>query len=136
MKTQFSLQVERECRAVALALFRYLDDHDAAAAAGLFNSTATWERQGRVLRGPSEIKEALAQRPATRRTAHVITNETVTPMGANLTQVRYLLSAYESIVGENSLRLVGIRSCTDELIFESGKWYIASKRSKKLLPAE
>jgi hypothetical protein len=35
---------------------------------------ASWHRQGKVLRGPAAVLEALGERPATMRIRHVITN--------------------------------------------------------------
>lgn len=136
MDTQDRLLAQQACLDVVITLFRCLDARDHAGASTLFATDGTWDRQGQTLCGPDQIQQALDRRQAGRHTAHVITNAIVTIKDEVQAQVSFLLTAYETSTTSNEARLAGIRSCVDELIYESAQWRIRARRSKKLLPPE
>src|SRR5690554_5997052 len=59
--------------------FRFLDEQDYEALAGLLSEDAVWVRLNRPLNGPKEVLAALSQRDPARATCHILTNFTIDP---------------------------------------------------------
>ncbi|HBP28182.1 hypothetical protein CAP48_18325 [Advenella sp. S44] len=64
----------KQCENQVLLFFRHLDERRYDALAALLAPDAIWRRQGKVLKGPQQVQQALQQRSATMRIAHIITN--------------------------------------------------------------
>lgn len=60
------------CQQAVLRLYAALDASDYAAVTAAIAPEGVWHRQGRALRGPTEVRAALAERPAGRVTAHLV----------------------------------------------------------------
>ncbi|MGE0799162.1 MAG: nuclear transport factor 2 family protein [Lautropia sp.] len=60
----------------------------------LMEPEAVWHRQGKVLRGHAQVLAALAERPATMRIRHVITNVFVADAGPDTADVVAYMTAY------------------------------------------
>lgn len=66
--------MEREATTVVHRFFRHLDDGDYGALAALMAPEGVWHRQGKMLRGPTMVLEAMKARPAGVTTRHLVTN--------------------------------------------------------------
>ncbi|MBV7486704.1 nuclear transport factor 2 family protein [Bordetella sp. BOR01] len=128
--------------ACVLKFFYALDVRDHEAAAAMMAPDGIWHRQGVALKGQAAILEALARRPANRRTCHIITNFRILQAGLKHAEAAFYLTAYEGTLaaeagnGSEGLRLLAIRDCRDSLTLTPGGWRIAEKRSNRHLPPE
>jgi hypothetical protein len=86
--------IEADCSRVLLRLFLALDERRYDDVAASFLESGVWHRKGSALRGPDEVREAMAARPATSRVRHVITNIVVTPRQPEGADFILYLSAY------------------------------------------
>jgi hypothetical protein len=75
-------------------LFVGLDTNVYSEAAACFSADGVWHRQGKILQGKTQILAALEQRPAGRKTLHVVTNMIAKSSGINTADVSYYLLAY------------------------------------------
>lgn len=64
----------KQCENQVMLFFRHLDERSYSALAAVLTPDAIWRRQGKVLRGPQQVQQALQQRSPTMRIAHIITN--------------------------------------------------------------
>src|SRR3546814_14073473 len=62
------------CLACVLKFFYALDIRDHETAASMLAPEGVWHRQGVALQGRAAVLEALAPRPESRRTCHIITH--------------------------------------------------------------
>jgi hypothetical protein len=83
-------QIER----IVYSFFRYLDDQQYDDLVALFAPDGVWHRAGKALRGPQEIKEAMAQRPVGFTTRHLITNVVVDPVDDNEVVASYYMTVF------------------------------------------
>jgi SnoaL-like protein len=113
-------------------LFRALDEKDDALVGSLFASQGTWQRQGRLLTGPSEVAAALAERELDRNTIHVISNVQVAAASDGTLICVYYLTAYIGN-GGTPMALGAILDCRDEMISTSLGLRIIAKTSRRLL---
>ncbi|HVV92492.1 MAG TPA: nuclear transport factor 2 family protein [Hyphomicrobiales bacterium] len=86
--------IEADCSRVLLRLFLALDERRYDDVAASFLENGMWHRRGQALSGPGEVRRAMAERPATARVRHVITNLVVTPRGPDVADFILYLSAY------------------------------------------
>lgn len=123
-----------------LRFFYALDVRDHEGAAAMMAPDGIWHRQGVALKGRAAVLDALAKRPANRRTCHIITNFRVLASGAQHAEVAFYLTAYEGQLaaeaGNEGLRLLAIRDCRDSLTLTPDGWRIAEKCSRRHLPPE
>lgn len=66
--------VEHEAARVLLRFFHNLDSRQYDALSALMASDGVWNRQGKALRGPAMVLEAMRARPKNATTHHVVTN--------------------------------------------------------------
>ncbi|OZI18159.1 hypothetical protein CAL18_13735 [Bordetella genomosp. 7] len=131
--------VKADCEAVVLAFFHALDQRRHEDVAALMAEDGVWMRQGKALRGPREVLQALHARPAGRATCHVITNLRLLSASAGRAELGYYLTAYESVAQDGTAgapRLVAIRDCRDTLVQTPQGWRLADKQSRRHLPPE
>ena len=114
-----------------IGFFRALDRRDDEAAGKAFAIDGIWHRQGVALRGPAEISEVLAARPADRRSVHVVTNFAVTPTAEGGYVARYYLTGYLAS-GDAPLAPSAILDCRDEIERIDGRLKIRLKTSELL----
>ncbi|RDK08115.1 nuclear transport factor 2 family protein [Cupriavidus lacunae] len=122
------------CVATVIDFFYFLDMRQHADAAALMAEQGTWTRGEELLRGPGEVLSALEQRPLNRTTCHVVTNLRVAHLSECSATIRFYMSAYVGVAGEEEMRLVSLRRCTDELVLADGAWKIGKKTSAQMLP--
>ncbi|MBO1110393.1 nuclear transport factor 2 family protein [Bordetella petrii] len=131
--------IKAACEAVVLAFFHALDTRRHEAVAALMAADGVWQRQGKALRGPQAVLQALDARPAGRTTCHVITNVRLLEAAADRASLGYFLTAYESVAQDGAPgapRLVAIRDCRDALVRTPDGWRLADKQSRRHLPPE
>jgi hypothetical protein len=86
--------IEADCSRLLLRLFLALDEGRYDDVAASFLDSGVWNRKGSALRGPAEVRQAMAQRSPTTRVRHVITNVLVTPRRSDRADFILYLSAY------------------------------------------
>jgi hypothetical protein len=91
---QKKLAIEREAERVLLRFFHHLDGDEFEALAGLMAEDGVWHRQGKLLRGPGMVREAMAARPKGRRTRHLVTNLILDVVDERHVQAIYYLTAF------------------------------------------
>ena len=80
--------------------FRHLDDRDYDRASALFGEDGCWVRLGARLTGARAIKAALADRPATLATRHVMSNViAAAEPGESEVRVRYYITVFDDESG-------------------------------------
>jgi hypothetical protein len=94
MLTEQKLAVEREAERVLVRFFHHLDTGEFEALVALMAEDGVWHRQGKVLRGPGMVREALAERPKGRRTRHLVTNLIVDAVDERHVQAIYYLTVF------------------------------------------
>ncbi|MCD0506283.1 nuclear transport factor 2 family protein [Bordetella petrii] len=127
------------CEAVILAFFHALDTRRHEEVAALMAEDGIWHRQGKALRGPGDVLQALQARPAGRSTCHIITNVRLLQSDGRQASLGYFLTAYESVArddGPGEVRLVAIRDCRDTLVRTPQGWRLSNKQSHRHLPPE
>ena len=82
------------CHDAIVRFFGALDDGRMDDVAGAMAEDGIWHRQGKALRGPGEVAQALAARPAGRVTAHLVQNVVVDLDDDRNARVRYLVLTY------------------------------------------
>jgi hypothetical protein len=78
--------IEWECLKLCNAFFHHMDHGDFEAMIGLFAPDGTFLRHGHLLRGHEELRTAMAVRPTSSTTIHLITN--FTPLEVEPTRVK------------------------------------------------
>jgi hypothetical protein len=125
------------CIAISLAFFRYLDTREHAAAAALFADDAEWRRPGGTLRGGAAILASLAERPADRSTAHLVSNIWAEEPVAGRVWVHFYLTLRERITAAGEPPVVrvnpGVLSGTDTYIQTAAGWRILTKETQPVL---
>ncbi len=87
------------CQQAVLRFYAALDASDYAAVAAAVAPEGVWHRQGRALRGPAEVRAALAERPAGRVTAHLVQNLVVDLADERNATARYMSLVYRHDAG-------------------------------------
>jgi ketosteroid isomerase-like protein len=124
--------IRQACADVASRFFRCLDRRQYDELASLFASGGTWVRQGAELRGRDAIVAALAQRPATLVTRHLLSNVWVDIESPETAHVHYDVSVYartEAGPPRHSQILSGV----DRFIRVGDAWRIDRKEAQPAL---
>lgn len=74
--------------------FLFLDERRYGDIAALMASDGVWHRQGKALRGPGDVMEALKLRPAGATTRHLITNVIVDVTGETSADATFYLAVF------------------------------------------
>jgi uncharacterized protein (TIGR02246 family) len=93
------LAAQLACERLLVRLFHCLDARDYEAVAACFTEDALWLRQGKELRGPTQVLEALQQRTATIHVHHLLTNIDVRLIGKNQAKSIAYMMVYRSDTG-------------------------------------
>lgn len=88
------LMVERAAERVIVKLWAALDSADFEGVAGSFADDGVWHRQGKQLAGPAGVRAAMAERPKSARTRHLITNALVDAVDENSAEMQFYLTVY------------------------------------------
>jgi SnoaL-like domain len=128
------------CQQAVLRFYAALDASDYAAVAAAIAPEGVWHRQGRALRGPAEVRAALAERPAGRVTAHLVQNLVVDLADERNGTARYMSLVYRHDAGagappEGPVPLgapLSIAAYADRLRREEGgAWLVVERRSRR-----
>jgi len=82
------------CQQAIHRFYLALDGGDFDTVAACMAEQGVWHRQGRALRGPAEVRQALADRPAGRTTAHLVQNLVIDLDGPHRAAARYMTLVY------------------------------------------
>ncbi len=138
MDTQLAqLLDERNAARVVVDFYAALDRGDSACCAACFTEDGVWVRDAGAVMGRTAIAQAVAKRPAGRRTAHTVMNlqfdADTNAEGEGSSTLRFLLVAYDATEDDAAAapfgRMAGIRQCTDTLQREGGAWRIRHRTS-------
>ncbi len=97
-----------QCLQLLHQFFHHLDQYRYESLIELFEPDATWHRQGAVLRGHDEIREALVKRSTTQRIRHVLSNTAVVAEEADSVWLSSYMTAYRFDNGVLPVGLVTI----------------------------
>ena len=129
------------CQQAVLRLYAALDASDYAAVAAAIAPEGVWHRQGRALRGPAEVRAALAERPAGRVTAHLVQNLVVDLADERNATARYMSLVYrhdaEAGAPQDGPAPLGaplsVAAYADRLRREEGgAWLVVERRSRRV----
>jgi hypothetical protein len=123
------------CRNQVMGFFRDLDENDYEGLTARMAPDGVWHRQGKVLAGREAVRQALAQRSATMRIHHLITNlladtvdDTRCVMRGYMLVVRH--DAGKPLAGPAPLSgIENIRTTHVELTRRDGTWLVARMRN-------
>lgn len=88
------LVVERAAERAIVELWAALDSNDYDDVANSFTDDGVWHRQGKQLAGPAGVRAAMAERPKSARTRHLITNALVNAVDENNATIQFYLTVY------------------------------------------
>lgn len=123
------------CTNQVMAFFRDLDESDYASLAQRLAPDGVWHRQGKVLRGRDEVRQALALRSPTQRIHHLIVNLAADACEPRRCALRgyMLVVRHDSgapLAGPAPLRgIENIRTTRVELERRDGQWLITLLRN-------
>lgn len=130
------------CQDAVIRFFRALDSGDFAAVAVGMAREGIWERQGKRLRGPTEVLAALKERPTGRVTAHLVLNLVVDLTDETQARAQYAMLAYrhQRAPGEGDGhvpldRPVAILDFDDRMTLEDGTWRVLHRASRRVFAA-
>jgi len=133
-------QAHADCTRITFEFFRSLDMRAHDQAVELFTANGVWERNGKQLKGHTEIADALAGRSSERTTFHAVCNPIVLIQGVSRVtraEVHFFLMAYEAVAGgKEIIPPAAIRRCVDVLEYDGERWRIAHKSSTRHMPGE
>ena len=126
------------CQQAVNRFYMGLDSSDMDAVAAAMATEGIWHRQGQALRGSDAVRQALAQRPAGRNTAHLVQNLVVhveSPSSARATYFTlvYRFDAAEPVAAPVPLGApLSISLNEDRLLRdEQGAWKFLEKQSQR-----
>lgn len=82
------------CQQAIHRFYAALDASDFDTVSAALADDGVWHRQGEALRGPAAVKQALAHRPAGRRTAHLVQNLVVDVIDPGQARVQFMTLVY------------------------------------------
>lgn len=88
------------CERLLVRLFHCLDARDYEGVAACFDDDSLWLRQGKELRGPAQVLEALQARSATIHVHHLLSNIDVRMTDANHAESIAYMTVYRSDTGK------------------------------------
>ena len=88
------LVVERAAERAIVKLWAALDSADFEGVASGFAEDGVWHRQGKQLVGPAGVRAAMADRPKSARTRHLITNALVEAVDDTNAEIQFYLTVY------------------------------------------
>jgi hypothetical protein len=129
------ITAERGAERTLIGLFAALDSNQFETVATSFAGDGVWHRQGKQLKGPSMVRDAMAERNKGARTRHVVTNILTAVIGENEADINFYMTVF-SHLGEadapppapmNVPNTVGLSRAT--LRREGGQWKITELKS-------
>jgi len=86
--------IEHDVEKVLLRFFHYLDGGDYDRLVALFAPDGVWHRQGKALRGPAAVREAMLARPPGIVTQHLASNVVVEAVNADYAEATLYLAVF------------------------------------------
>lgn len=129
----------KQCENQVMLFFRHLDERHYDALVALLAPDAVWHRQGKVLKGPTEVLAALMQRSATMKIAHIITNLVFDEYeSARCTMRAYMLVVRhepgKELCGPSPLEgIESIRSMHVKMKRDADRWLITEVNSEDII---
>lgn len=131
------------CRQAIHRFYAALDSGDFATVAAAVAPDGVWHRQGKALRGPGDVAQAMADRPAGRVTAHLVQNLVVELQDADTATARYntLVFRHDGEAGAPPPAPLGvplsIAAASDRLRRDpaTGAWLVVERRSARVFGA-
>ena len=130
-----------DCQQAVHSFYLSLDACDFKTVANLMASDGIWHRQGKELKGPLEVLQALSERPKGRVTAHMVQNLVVHIHNENQASASYLCLVYRCDLSQPSsepapMQPLSILRYDDTFVKNaSGQWLLKSKRSQRIFEA-
>lgn len=112
--------------------YEALDRSDYDTAVGVLHPTIEWMRLGTMLTGRDAVRGVLSERPADRRTVHVVDRPIIeaTEDGTGAT-VRYVLTVHAGAASDKPVPMTtAVLESQDRLILENGQWFVSGKSSR------
>lgn len=134
--------VFKACEQAISRFYARLDGLEAGPVGAMFAADGVWHRQGAVLRGGAAVDAALAQRPAGRRSAHLISNLFFNAQDDLQIRASYLLQVFRHDAGPEAdprdaapiaSSLLAITRTED--LYQcagNGEWMLLNKQSRPL----
>lgn len=135
MDSLAELVAARGAELVLVGLFAALDSNEFETVATSFAEAGVWHRQGKQLKGPAMVREAMAERNKGARTRHVVTNIMTKVTNDSDAEIGFYMTVF-SHLGEaealppapmNLPNTVGLSRAT--LRREGGQWKITELKS-------
>ncbi|VCU68250.1 SnoaL-like domain protein [Pigmentiphaga humi] len=127
------------CQQTIHRFYAALDASDFDTVAACMTGDGYWPRQGRELRGPEQVRAALADRPIGRTTAHLVQNLVVDVQGPGDAIARFMTLVYRvdlpaAAAGPAPLPAPLSISAHEEHLRRSGdgQWLIAKKSARRI----
>jgi hypothetical protein len=126
------------CQDAVIRFFAALDEGRMEDVAGTMADDGVWHRQGKTLRGPGAVSEALAARPAGRVTAHLVQNFVVDLEDAQTARVRYLVLTYRHDFPDVAAAVApltqpySIAAYDDRMRLDGARWRVLERRSRNI----
>ncbi len=90
------LLVERGVERAIAAMYHALDSSDFAYLETILTEDGVWHRQGKALKGPGMVRQAMKEREPGARTRHLVTNLIVDRATENEAEARYYMTAFRA----------------------------------------
>ncbi len=130
-----------DCQQAVHSFYLSLDACDFTTVANLMASDGIWHRQGKELKGPLEVLQALSERPKGRVTAHMVQNLVVNIHNESEASASYLCLVYRCDMKDPHtlpapMQPLSILRYEDTFVSNSsGQWLLRSKESKRIFEA-
>lgn len=131
--------VMKQCENQIMLFFRYLDECRYDALVALLAPDAIWRRQGKVLKGPQQVRQALQQRSQTMTIAHIITNLVFDDCDTRYCSIRGYMQVYRHESGEPIQRpcplrgVESIRNIQIRMMLVADGWQIAELSAEETI---
>ena len=130
-----------DCQQAVHYFYLSLDACDFKAVANLIASDGIWYRQGKELKGPTEVLQALNERPKGRVTAHMVQNLVVNVCNENQASASYMCLVYRCDLKQPStdpapMQPLSILRYEDTFVrAHSEQWLLKTKQSQRIFEA-
>ena len=130
-----------DCQQAVYTFYLSLDAGEIQTVASLVASEGVWQRQGKALKGPDEVLNALKERPHGRVTAHMVQNLVVNIHNESEASASYLCLVYRCDLKDPHtlpapMQPLSILRYEDTFVSNSsGQWLLRSKESKRIFEA-
>lgn len=122
-----------QCAQAISQFYQGLDLNDIDVLLNCVEPDTVWHRQGKMLTGVEEIRQALEARNAERVTFHQVSNLAVQHVGDVAAVATYFLAVHDNLASSGGIQLKTVLRITDRYAKKNRRWRLAEKRSAKHL---